>query len=64
MFELSKKILENVSFDRALFYKELIKALRCLKPNEKILLRVWCLANFGHSYKEIIKEAFRFVAKT
>ncbi len=64
MFEMSKKILEKVSFDRALFYKELVKTLRWLKPDEKTLLKVWCLANFGHIYKDVIVDAFRHVTKT
>ena len=64
MFEMSKKILEKVSFDRALFYKELVKTLKWLKPDEKTLLKVWCLATFGHIYKDTIVEAFRQVTKT
>ena len=64
MFEMSKKILEKVSFDRALFYKELVKTLKWLKPDEKTLLKVWCLANFGHIYKDVIVDAFRHVTKT
>jgi hypothetical protein len=64
MFEMSKKILEKVSFDRALFYKELVKTLKWLKPDEKMLLKVWCLANFGHIYKDVIIDAFRHVTKT
>jgi hypothetical protein len=63
MFEMSKKILEKVSFDRALFYKELVKTLNWLKPDEKMLLKVWCLTNFGHVYKDVIMDAFRHVAK-
>lgn len=64
MFELSKKILVRVSFDRALFHKELVKSLEWVKPNEKMLLKAWCLANFGHLYKDQITEAFRLVSKT
>jgi hypothetical protein len=64
MFELSKKILEKVSFDKALFRKELIKALRFLTPSEKTLLRVWCLATFGHQYREVIKEVFKSITRT
>jgi hypothetical protein len=63
MFEMSKKILEKVSFDRALFYKELVKNLRWVKPNEKVLLIAWCIANYGHLYKDLIKEAVKLVAK-
>ena len=63
MFEMSKKILERVSFDRTLFRKELTKAVRWIKPDEKLLLQVWCLSTFGHMYKETILEVFRGVAK-
>lgn len=62
MFELSKKILDKVSFDKVLFRKELKKAINWIKPNEKVLLKVWCLATFGHQYNEEIKEVFRNVA--
>ena len=41
MFELSKKILEKVSFDKTLFRKELIKAVKWLKPDEKTMLMMW-----------------------
>jgi hypothetical protein len=64
MLEMSKKILEKVSFDRALFYKELVKNLKWIKADEKILLYAWCTANFGHVYKDQIMEAFRLVSKT
>jgi hypothetical protein len=63
MFELSKKILERVSFDRVLFRKELMKAIHWLKPDEKLLLQVWCLSTFGHMYKDVILDVFRGVAK-
>ena len=63
MFELSKQILQKVSFDKTLFRKELIKAVKWLKPDEKLLLKVWCLSTFGNIYKDIIVEVFRTVAK-
>jgi len=62
MYELSKRILEKVSFDKTLFRKELIKAINWVKPNEKTLLKVWCLATFGHQYQEEITEVFKNVA--
>ena len=64
MFEMSKKILEKVSFDRALFYKELVKYLKWIKPDETTLLKAWCLANFGHMYKDVIMDAYKLVVKT
>ena len=58
MFDLSKRVLEKVSFDKKLFCKELNKAIKWVKPNEKTLLKVWCLATFGHQYKSEILEVF------
>jgi hypothetical protein len=63
MFELSKKILEKVSFDKVLFRKELTKAIRWIQPNEKILLKVWCLTTFGQLYAEEIMEVFSNVTE-
>ncbi|MBL7890031.1 MAG: hypothetical protein J0L87_08260 [Bacteroidetes bacterium] len=64
MFELSKNILEKVSFDKALFRKELTKAMKWLKPDEKTLLKVWALTTFGHMYKDVIVEVYRNVTKS
>lgn len=58
MFEMSKMILQRVSFDKKLFRKELMKALKWLQPKEKTLLYVWCLANVG-VHKDVIMEVFR-----
>ncbi len=58
MFDLSKKVLEKVSFDKALFCKELAKAISRIKSNEKTLLKVWCLATFGNEYQQEIMEIF------
>lgn len=58
MLELSKKILSKVSFDRKLFRKELVKAVKWVHKDELVLLRAWCIASFGHLYSEIIFEVF------
>lgn len=58
MFELSKNILSKVSFDPTLFRKELMKSINWIKPSEKTLLQVWCLATFGNVYKDEIIEIF------
>jgi hypothetical protein len=58
MFEFSKSILEKVSFDKTLFCKELKKAINWVKPDEKTLLKVWCLATFGNVYQKEIQEIF------
>ncbi|MGQ0827123.1 MAG: hypothetical protein ACT4ON_01885 [Bacteroidota bacterium] len=64
MFELSKNILEKVSFDKTLFRKELAKAVKWLKPEEKALLMIWCLATFGHRYRDVITEVYKNVTRS
>jgi hypothetical protein len=63
MFEYTKEILLKVSFDRVLFRKELKKAVKWLKREERGMLMVWCIATFGHRYSDIISEAFKHVSK-
>lgn len=58
MYEMSQMILQRVSFDKTLFRKELTKAIKWLKPKERTLLYVWCLANFG-MYRDVVLEVFR-----
>ncbi len=58
MFEYTKQILTKVSFDRNLFRKELIKALRILKGDERRLLKLWCVATFA-TYSDVILDTFR-----
>ncbi len=58
MLEMSKQILQKVSFDRKLFKKELKKSLRWIKPHEHVQLKLWCLATFGTVYRDLIIEVF------
>jgi hypothetical protein len=58
MFEYTKQILTKVSFDRNLFRKELLKALRILKRDERRLLKAWCVTSFA-AYSDVIIDAFR-----
>lgn len=64
MMDLSKQILEKVSFDRRLFRKELIKARRWVNQHDDIVLKAWCLATFGHMYKDVILEVFQTTMRT
>jgi hypothetical protein len=41
MLDYTKSILERVSFDPALFYKELQKAIKTLLPHEMEQLKEW-----------------------
>lgn len=63
MFELSKNILQKVSFDRNLFQKEFIKAMKWLKPDEKYLLYAWSLSTFSQ-YKDIIADVFKTATRS
>lgn len=62
MFELSKTILQRVSFDKMLFRKELVKSLRWVKGDEAKTLKIWCLTKFGHLHTDVITEVFAKVA--
>jgi hypothetical protein len=62
MFELSKYILQQYSFDETLFGKELRKILMWMgegKKEEKLKLRNWCEENFGNHYGKTIRRSFR-----
>lgn len=63
MFEYSKEILTKVSFDPTLFKKELRKAIKWLKSDERKMLMIWCIATFGNKYSDVISQAFRHVVK-
>lgn len=51
MLEYTKMILEKVSFDRKLFEKELLKAIRYLIDPELRELERWCMEKFGFQYQ-------------
>jgi uncharacterized protein YjhX (UPF0386 family) len=59
MMEFSKQVLQKVSFDQRLFKKELIKARRWLGQHDQLVLKAWCLATFGHMYRDVIVEVFQ-----
>ncbi len=63
MFELSKQILQKVSFDKFLFKKELSKAMKWIKPDERLLLYAWCLSTFGNMYSKEITDAFNAITR-
>ncbi len=59
MLELSQQVLQKVSFDPRLFRKELVKAAQWVGDRDQLLLKAWCLATFGHMYKDVIMEVFK-----
>ena len=58
MLNYVKSILEKVSFDRALFEKELRKALARILPSELEDLRDWCYEQFSEKYQLILDRCF------
>lgn len=56
MLEQTKIVLSNVSFDLSLFRKELLKAIKWLKPSEIDALKIWCSENFSGIYNDICDE--------
>ena len=62
MLELQKLVLQNVSDNKELFRKEIVKSFRWLKSYEIYNLHKWLNENYGETHKEIIKDAFQFIA--
>lgn len=58
MLELCKEILTKVSFDKALFTKELLKAIGWIKKEELDTFRDWCTGMFGQKYPDVLQHAF------
>ena len=61
MLELSKEILQKVSFDRKLFEKELRKAIKWVRSEERSKLKMWCVATFGVLYGDVISTVFESI---
>lgn len=58
MLEYFKVVLEKVSFNKALFEKELRKAINYLSQQELPILWGWCNLQFGYKYAKIIDTCF------
>lgn len=64
MFELSKYILLQYSFDETLFAKELKKILLWMgegKDEEVDKLKDWCESNYGNKYGRSIRRVFKSI---
>jgi len=59
MLEYCKTILSKVSFDKVLFEKELIKAIRKLVDKELKALKKWCYKKFSRLYSPILDKHFQ-----
>jgi hypothetical protein len=58
MLKYTETVLQKVSFNKDLFRKELKKSIKWLKKEEMIILKTWCLINFGAIYMDVITEVF------
>lgn len=58
MLEHQKTVLQGVSFDKALFKKELIKSILWLTQNEVFLLKQWVIKTFSNNHNDVIQEVF------
>jgi hypothetical protein len=56
MLEYAKTILKKVSFDRYLFEKELVKAIKVLIQSELREFKKWCYDQFGDIYSVILNK--------
>lgn len=56
--EFCKKVLSRVSFDRALFAKELKKSFLWLPKKEALELKRWAIASYGRRYAGLIASTF------
>jgi len=61
MLEYVKTILKKVSFDRGLFEKELLKAIRSLLVDEVMKLKEWCYRKFGKIHSAVLDRCFATV---
>ena len=58
MLDYAQMILLKVSFNKALFEKELRKALKVLMPAEVPDFRSWCYQQFARVYRKVLKRVF------
>ena len=58
MLDYVKMILLKVSFNKALFEKELRKSLKMLMPAEVPDFRNWCYEQFARIYRKVLKRVF------
>ncbi len=59
MLRYTETILQKVSFNRELFKRELIKAVKWLRKDEVPLLKAYVVLNFGNTHYDVINEVFR-----
>lgn len=61
ILELQQLALQNLSDDKELFKKELVKSLKWLRSYEIFKLHRWLKDNYHETHKEIISDVFNFI---
>jgi hypothetical protein len=59
MLRYTETILQKVSFNKELFKRELIKAVKWLQEEEVPQLKAFVVLNFGNTHYDVINEVFR-----
>ena len=62
MLDYVKMILLKVSFNQALFEKELRKSIKMLMPAEVPDFRSWCYEQFARIYRKVLNQVFGAVS--
>ena len=60
MLRLEQLVLQQVSDNKDLFRKELIKSIKRLQSSEIVKLHCWLRENYQATHKKIIEEVFSF----
>jgi len=59
MLEHQKKVIRNVSDNKMLFTKELIKSKLWLNTDEQLEMEQWLIVNYGKTHQYEIEKVFR-----
>ena len=62
MLDHQKIILEQLSHDKEMFRKEIIKSFKWLRSYEIIMLRKWLKENYSDTHADVIHEVFDYIA--
>ncbi len=62
MLEHQKLVLQNLSGDKELFRKELLKSMKWLKSYELFHLYRWLKNNYADTHSDVIYEVFKLFA--
>ena len=62
MLDHQKVLLDQLSYDKILFRKEIIKSFRWLKSYEIIKLHNWLQNKYGDTHSDVINDVFEYIA--